>query len=275
MEDFLFTRKTGYCEHYATAMVVMLRTLGIPARLVTGFLPGVWNDFGNYYSVRQQDAHAWTEVYFPGSGWVTFDPTPNVPAAPPSLFSRVGKVVDSIRLKWDRYVVQYSVRDQMAAAKSLREGGEKVRTAVSGFLSALTRGAASVKAWLTESASAYGWFMLGGLAAGALVAGLVLAWRRRSGRARHADPRTPRQIAAIHLYERMLRILEAQGLLKPPGATPLEFARQVARERSEAAWYVDSLTGLYCRVRFGQAPLSSDDDRQARELLAGLQAARR
>ncbi len=275
VEDFLFTRKTGYCEHYATAMVVMLRTLGIPARLVTGFLPGVWNDFGNYYSVRQQDAHAWTEVYFPGSGWVTFDPTPNVPAAPPSLFSRVGKVVDSIRLKWDRYVVQYSVRDQMAAAKSLRERGEKMRTAVSGFLSALTRGAASVKAWLTESASAYGWFLLGGLAAVALVAGLVVAWRRRGGRARRADPRTPRQIAAIHLYERMLRILEAQGLLKPPGATPLEFARQVARERSEAAWYVDSLTGLYCRVRFGQAPLSSDDDRQARELLAGLQAARR
>ncbi|TAL11610.1 MAG: DUF3488 domain-containing protein [Nitrospirae bacterium] len=275
VEDFLFTRKTGYCEHYATAMVVMLRTLGIPARLVTGFLPGVWNDFGNYYSVRQQDAHAWVEVYFPGSGWVTFDPTPSVPSAAPSLFSRVGKVVDSIRLKWDRYVVQYSFRDQMAAAKSLREGGEKVRTEVSGLLSALTRGLASAKAWLAGSARAYGWILVGGLAAGALVVGLVLVWRGRGGGARQADPRTARQVAAIQLYERMLRILEAQGLLKSPGATPLEFARQVARERGEAARYVEPLTGLYCRVRFGQAPFSSDDDRQARELLAGLQAARR
>src|SRR2546427_456505 len=84
VDDFLFTRKTGYCEHYATAMVVLLRTLGIPARLVTGFLPGVWNDFGNYYTIRQQDAHAWVEVYFPRSGWVTFAPTPSVPAAVPS-----------------------------------------------------------------------------------------------------------------------------------------------------------------------------------------------
>src|SRR3989454_389608 len=84
VDDFLFTRKTGYCEHYATAMVVLLRALGIPARLVTGFLPGVWNDFGNYYTIRQQDAHAWVEVYFPLSGWVTFAPTPSVPAAVPS-----------------------------------------------------------------------------------------------------------------------------------------------------------------------------------------------
>ena len=277
IEDFLFTRKTGYCEHYATAMVVMLRTLGIPARLVTGFLPGVWNDFGNYYSVRQQDAHAWVEVYFPGSGWVTFDPTPNVPAAAPSIFWKVGKVVDSIRLKWDRYVVQYSFRDQMAAARSLREGSEKVRSEVSGLLSALTRGMASVRAWLTESANAYGWFLVGGLVAGAFVVGLALAWHRlgRGGRARHADPRTARQIAAVQLYERMLRTLEAQGLLKPPGATPLEFARQVARERGEAARYVEPLTGLYCRVRFGQAPFSSDDARQAQELLTGLQSAKR
>ncbi len=274
VEDFLFTRKTGYCEHYATAMVVMLRTLGIPARLVTGFLPGVWNDFGNYYSVRQQDAHAWVEVYFPRSGWVTFDPTPNVPAAAPSFFSRAGKVVDSIRLRWDRYVVQYSFRDQMAAAKSLREGGEKVRTEVSGLFSTLTRVLASLKAWLTESARAYGWPLLGGLAAGALAAGAVLVWsrRRRGGRARREDPRTARQIAAIQLYERMLRILEAHGLLKPPGATPLEFARQVAHEWGESGRPVESLTGLYCRVRFGQAPFSPDDARQAQELLTELQA---
>jgi hypothetical protein len=277
VEDFLFTRKTGYCEHYATAMVVMLRTLGIPARLVTGFLPGLWNDFGNYYSVRQQDAHAWVEVYFPRSGWVTFDPTPAVPAAMPPVFWRVGKVVDSVRLKWDRYVVQYSFRDQMAAAKSLREGGEKVRMEVSGLLSALTSSMASVKAWLTESASASGWFLVGGLVAGALVAGLILAWNRlgRSGRARHADPRTARQIAAIQLYERMLRILESQGLLKPPGATPLEFARRVARERGEAVRFVEPLTGLYCRVRFGQAPFSSDDARRAQELLTELQTVKR
>ncbi|MBI4000562.1 MAG: DUF3488 domain-containing protein, partial [Nitrospira defluvii] len=65
LEDFLLTRKTGYCEHYATAMVMLLRTVGIPARLVTGFLATEWNAFGHYYTVRQRDAHAWVEVYFP------------------------------------------------------------------------------------------------------------------------------------------------------------------------------------------------------------------
>ena len=65
LEEFLFTRKTGYCEHYATAMVVMLRTIGIPARLVTGFLATEWNEYGGYFTVRQRDAHAWVEVYFP------------------------------------------------------------------------------------------------------------------------------------------------------------------------------------------------------------------
>ena len=81
LEEFLFTRKTGYCEHYATAMVVMLRTVGIPARLVTGFLATEWNEYGGYFTVRQRDAHAWVEVYFPHSGWITMDPTPTVSAA--------------------------------------------------------------------------------------------------------------------------------------------------------------------------------------------------
>jgi hypothetical protein len=277
IEDFLFTRKTGYCEHYATAMVVMLRTLGVPARLVTGFLPGVWNDFGNYYSVRQQDAHAWVEVYFPRSGWVTFDPTPTVPAAAPAFFWKIGKVVDSLRLKWDRYVVQYSFRDQMAAARSLREGGDRVRSGISGMLAALTRSMVTMRSWLAASANAYGWLLVGGLAVGLLVVGVLLAWGKGSKRSglRRADPRMARQIAAIQLYERMLRILASQGLLKPPGATPWEFARQVARQWGGAARFVEPLTGLYCRVRFGQAPFSSDDARMGQDLLAGLRAAKR
>src|SRR5437773_1011917 len=206
VDDFLFTRKTGYCEHYATAMVVLLRALGIPARLVTGFLPGLWNDFGNYYTIRQQDAHAWVEVYFPRSGWVTFDPTPSVPAAVPSwVWWNIGKIVDSIRLRWDRYVVQYSFRDQMAVAKSLRDRSEKVRSEVSDFVSTVTRGLASARAWLVELAHAGGWALAIGLAAGTLVIGMVLAvlLRGHGRRQQQLDPRTPRQVAAIQLYTRM------------------------------------------------------------------------
>ena len=278
VEDFLFTRKTGYCEHYATAMVVLLRTLGIPARLVTGFLPGVWNDFGNYYTIRQQDAHAWVEVYFPRSGWVTFDPTPSVPAVVPSwVWWNIGKIVDSIRLRWDRYVVQYSFRDQMAVAKSLRDRSEKVRSDMSGFVSAVTRGLASARAWLVELVRVRGWDLAIGLAASTLVIGMVLAVILRGPglRRQQLDPRTPRQVAAIQLYSRMLRILQARGLQKSPGATPLEFARQVACEWRDAAPFVRPLTDLYCQVRFGQGSLSSDETQKGHDLLARLRAVRR
>jgi protein-glutamine gamma-glutamyltransferase len=76
VDQFLFVDKRGICEHFVSAMVVMLRSLNIPARLVAGYGSGDYNPFTNYYEVRANDAHAWVEVYFPGRGWVPFDPTP-------------------------------------------------------------------------------------------------------------------------------------------------------------------------------------------------------
>lgn len=73
---FLFTQKEGYCEHFATSMVVMLRSIGIPARLVTGFAPSAYNTITGYHEIKSSDAHAWVEAYFPMRGWVPFDPTP-------------------------------------------------------------------------------------------------------------------------------------------------------------------------------------------------------
>ena len=76
VDYFLFDKKEGYCEHFATAFVVLLRAAGIPARLSTGYLPGYLNPFTGYYEIRAADGHAWGEVYFPPYGWLTFDPTP-------------------------------------------------------------------------------------------------------------------------------------------------------------------------------------------------------
>ncbi|WP_223066996.1 transglutaminase-like domain-containing protein [Paenibacillus caui] len=75
VSDFLFRQRAGYCDHFSTAMVVLLRTQGIPARWVKGYAPGEQTG-DNQYAVRYSDAHAWVEVYFPGEGWVSFDPTP-------------------------------------------------------------------------------------------------------------------------------------------------------------------------------------------------------
>lgn len=75
--DFLFRRKSGYCEHFSTSFVVLCRCEGIPARLVTGFRPGEYNPFTGLWDVRMRDAHAWAEIFLPRWGWVTFDPTPD------------------------------------------------------------------------------------------------------------------------------------------------------------------------------------------------------
>jgi len=76
VDYFLFEKKRGYCEHFASSMVVMLRTQGIPARLVTGYLPGRYNPISGYYSIKMSDAHAWVEYFIPDYGWYAVDPTP-------------------------------------------------------------------------------------------------------------------------------------------------------------------------------------------------------
>jgi protein-glutamine gamma-glutamyltransferase len=273
LEEFLFSRKTGYCEHYATAMVMLLRSIGIPARLLTGFLPGEWNDFGNYFTVRQRDAHAWVEVYFPASGWVTFDPTPSdqLPSGT-RVLAQMGRIIDSMRLKWDRFVIQYSFRDQVAVAQGIREGGEKLRSQFSHWTLLVRERFARAGGWLKE----IGYHPVAAIAVALVGAAMVAAfgimmWRRIVwGRQRRS--RSGSDGAIVRLYGRMLRVLKGRGFVKATSATPLEFAREVRGQWTEASRFVDPLTNLYCRVRFGQHPLTSEDLQQADSLLRSLQA---
>jgi len=276
VEAFLFSRKTGYCEHYATAMVMMLRTQGIPARLLTGFLPGEWNEFGNYYTVRQRDAHAWVEVYFPASGWVTFDPTPaEVAPARGRGLVQFGRMIDSIRLKWDRFVIQYSLRDQMAVAQGIRERGETVRSQLAQWLTAARERIEAGRRWLAglplDSATAMVVFIGGAAGVGVLA---VLAWRRVRWGGRRGT-QSGQEVAVVRLYSRMLRVLRRRGLTKPPSTTPLAFAKHVTRDWADAGKFVGPLTDLYCRVRFGHEPLTADERQLADSLLRELRSQKR
>jgi len=87
--DFLFKRKSGYCEHFASSFVILCRCRNIPARLVTGFTPGEYNPFTGLWEIAMKDAHAWAEVYLPSWGWVPFDPTPE--GAPPGFSGKYSK----------------------------------------------------------------------------------------------------------------------------------------------------------------------------------------
>jgi transglutaminase-like putative cysteine protease len=114
IEDFLFHSKKGYCEHYATSMVLMLRFLGIPARIVVGFHGGERNKYGGYVIVRESDAHSWVEALIDGR-WTRFDPTPAAGTMRPSSLSLF---LDSLKMNWARYVVAFSSRDQMGILKA-------------------------------------------------------------------------------------------------------------------------------------------------------------
>ena len=115
LDSFLFEWRAGHCEYFATAMTMMLRQQGIPARIVNGFLGADYNSVGEYWAVRQNYAHSWVEAYFPGRGWVMFDPTPGGPTVQmpgESVWSTLQMGLDTARLAWFRWVVEYDFEKQ-------------------------------------------------------------------------------------------------------------------------------------------------------------------
>ena len=141
LEDFLFGNKRGHCEYFATAMALMVRAQGHPARVVNGFNGGEYNGFGDYRMIRQGDAHSWVEVYFPHRGWRTFDPTP--PSGQLAQFqdgavATARRLVDGAAMLWYTWVVEYDLERQVAMfrdmGRALRRlgGGLKLGSSSSG-----------------------------------------------------------------------------------------------------------------------------------------------
>ncbi|MCS6286173.1 MAG: DUF3488 domain-containing protein [Nitrospira sp.] len=263
LEEFLFERKTGYCEHYATAMVMLLRAVGVPARLVTGFLATEWNEYGNYYLVRQRDAHAWVEIHLPNSGWVTMDPTPAVsePSGDSQWFA-LSRAMDTLRLRWNRFFVQYNAADQLAVVRGLKEGTAVVRDRAWNSLSLLLAPAGDF-AGKTLS------YIVGGnvrLAAGflsfvVLGVGLViwLMQRKPWSRWRRSGPVIREHIVIGQIYRGVLKQIERHGIAKPRNATPQEFLLLVQQQWAAAAEFVATITELYCRGRFGKMILTQQE----------------
>ncbi|MFH0794353.1 MAG: DUF3488 and transglutaminase-like domain-containing protein, partial [bacterium] len=140
LEEFLFEQKRGHCEYFATSMVILLRCLGIPSRLVNGFYSTEWNQYGRYFTVRESDAHSWVEVWFDDYGWMTFDPTP--PAVmtrsqeETSLFYHLNQWVDSMKLNWYKYVIDFSLSDQADLFMWMRRASRGPRTTIWNMASA-------------------------------------------------------------------------------------------------------------------------------------------
>lgn len=263
IEEFLFERKTGYCEHYATAMVLLLRNVGVPARLVTGFLATEWNEYGNYYLVRQRDAHAWVEVHLPSSGWVTMDPTPAVsePIGDSQWFA-LSRVIDTLRLRWNRFFVQYNAADQLAVVQGLKEGTTVVRDRAWSSLSSLVAPAGDFAGRVIRYiAEGNALLMTGFLSCVLLGVGLViwLMQRKPWNFRRYPDPVNRDHAIIAQIYHGVLKQIARQGIVKPRNATPREFLQLVHQRWAAAAESVSTITELYCRGRFGKANLSQHE----------------
>ncbi|ULA65398.1 MAG: TGc domain-containing protein [Nitrospira sp.] len=263
LEEFLFERKTGYCEHYATAMVVLLRNVGVPARLVTGFLATEWNEYGNYYLVRQRDAHAWVEVHLPSSGWVTMDPTPAVSeAVGDSQWFAASRVIDTLRLRWNRFFVQYNAADQLAVMRGLKEGTTVVRDRAWSSLSSLVAPAGDFAGkLLSRVAEGNVRLTIGFLSCIVLGLGLAiwLVQRKPWNRWRHADPIAREHVVIGQIYRGVLKQIARHGISKPQNATPQEFLRLVRQQWAVAGESVGTITELYCRGRFGKVILTQQE----------------
>ena len=124
LDHFLLTRRAGHCEYFSTAMTVLLRTQGIPAREVNGFVGGSWSPFGDYLAVTQNQAHAWVEVWFPELGWVPFDPTPagrGDAVSGTSWFWPGRFFFDAVQHRWGKWVLDYSFQNQFSLFERSRE----------------------------------------------------------------------------------------------------------------------------------------------------------
>jgi hypothetical protein len=247
VEYFLFEQKRGYCEQFSSSLAVMTRSLGIPARVVTGYAPGEYNPFTGYYDVRASDAHAWVEVYFPGYGWSTFDPTPSFDSTP-----------------W-----QYRAADNLQGGKVFgfmaKRLGEAAGPAAA-TAGTLMRGVARL-----DPASI--------IIVGLLIGGAYLAFFYTRKFVAHRNRKTvmvrPIKVSDARLYSRYKKVtgaLEGIGIVRESHETPEQYARRAARTLDEPGMARLGEIYLYARFRDAvPATLVEEFDRLEPQTLAAIE----
>jgi transglutaminase-like putative cysteine protease len=263
LADFLFNVKAGHCEYFATAMVVLLRTHRVAARVVNGFLPGEYNEAAGAYTVRQSDAHSWVEVYFPESrSWVTFDPTPAAGRVGPmstGLAAQLHKYAEALELLWFQYVVGYDKQEQRSLAVSLHNQVFDYGRVATNLLT-------TIRSYLTTNVLA----LIVGLIV--LVVGVSFLffgkrlwqfiWRRGDGVALEDG----RAYSNVQFYEKLMEVMEQRGVQRDKDQTPLEFAD---KQKSQDVMII---TRAYNRVRYGGERLSAAEQQEVERALGLLRA---
>lgn len=243
VDDFLFNTRRGFCEHFASAFTLLARAAGIPARVVTGYQGGEFNPMGGYLIVRQSDAHAWSEVWIEGKGWIRVDPTAAVAPeriergmdaalaadepVPGRLFNRVNAFVQ-IRLAWDALNTFWN--DQIVEFGATQQRSMLERLGIEGA------------DW-----EALGMGVVLTLASFFIVLSAWLAWQFRP---RKADP-------VAQVYAQLCRRLARCELARLPHEGPKDYLSRVAQAKPAITADLAEVRALYISLRYGPAPLRS------------------
>jgi protein-glutamine gamma-glutamyltransferase len=259
VDAFLFRRREGHCEYFSTAMAVLLRASGVPARNVTGFAGGEWNRFGSYLAVTGNSAHSWVEVWFPQLGWVTFDPTPPSREAVVRQETEAGWTwparfwFNALEHRWYKWVLDYNLDKQLSLFRDVGDFFSPAgpRTATPGQPLDARR-------------------LLPLLAVLAAAGVLVLGVRLRRGPP--VPPETRTYLSLRGAYRRA-------GFDGQEAAGPVAFAEALRETDAPGAEPASEAVDLYVRARFGCAPpddaLRESLDSAAAEAREALRASRR
>jgi transglutaminase-like putative cysteine protease len=276
LSAFLFETRKGHCEYFSTAMAVLLRTQGIPTRIVNGFHGGVFNAIGEDFIFRGSDAHSWVEVFDSEQGWRPYDPTPSVELAPidSPFIAAVNNYLDAFELFWGEWILGYDDILQVSLFLDLQEKSSRWREGIHRrVLSFETR----TRDWAFSTTRKVLAASKQNLWVGLLLPLAIPCWllvkpfRRflREFRIRNAISGKG-EIIAVEYYRELLEWLRSKGWIKPPYLTPSEFAETIQDPliRSE----VTRFTLLYYQIRFSPDPVSGDQIRKAYGLLSRLKA---
>lgn len=255
LEDFLFVQRRGHCEYFATAMVILLRTQGIAARNVNGFLGGVWNDYGGYIAVSQGDAHSWVEVWHESDHWETRDPTPSGggEARTVGFFDRIAQYTDALRLRWYKYIIEYDLAAQMGAFTAIRDA----------WRARFGQGGAGLPANLGRDIAV-------ALALVGLLFGLGVVWRKRGAQAGPLGAQRARQGEVARLYAALVDRYARLGHRRPAHLTALEFLNQLRTAGAPDLALATDITERYAQVRFGGEAIEGAELARLRRAIRGI-----
>jgi hypothetical protein len=283
IEDFLFHNKRGHCEYFASAMVLLCQSVGIRARLVSGYYAGEFNPVGGFYQFRRKDAHAWVEVHLPEHGWITLDPTPpsdaGAAADRDTLLARAQRLLEFMQFKWATLVVSFDAESRAGLVEGFSvwfgrlhaqfRGGPEEPGSLSDTILIFLWGPEFLLLWQRL----FYWLLLV-LCTALVILSLRVFWilslmlREFGSTGKHRGTRIVRHPEA-KFYDRLLLLLANKGHVKPGHLTPREFAVALTRTHSDLA-PLPEFTEWFYQAQYGRHGLSKDRWERLRTFLLRL-----